>query len=161
MIEIGITVPRKTVSDITERFATATKEMSGALVTATNRSTASYRGTARNLVRVRTAALVNSITVTKAIAKGRTVTGSTEATALYARYQEEGTGIYGPFKRSITPKNKDYMQFKINGHWVRTKRVKGVKPGRYMLGSFTQNTPDTFRRFAFEVGKVIARIFGD
>ena len=50
----------------------------------------------------------------------------------YANYVEFGTGIFGPKGTPIVPKNKNYLAFKINGKWIRTKSVKGQKPNPFV-----------------------------
>ncbi|MGE7672977.1 hypothetical protein ACQKMV_05235 [Lysinibacillus sp. NPDC094403] len=42
-------------------------------------------------------------------------------------YHELGTGIYGPNKRPITPKNKKALRFEIGGKTIFVKSVKGIK----------------------------------
>lgn len=42
-------------------------------------------------------------------------------------YHELGTGIYGPNKRPITPKNKKALRFEIGGKTIFVKTVKGIK----------------------------------
>lgn len=50
----------------------------------------------------------------------------------YAKYVEFGTGIYGPNKAPITPKNGKFLAFKSKGSWVFTKSVKGSKPNPFV-----------------------------
>lgn len=62
----------------------------------------------------------------------------------YAKFLHDGTGIYGPKKRPITPKKADYLQFKLpNGQWVRTKSVKGVKPMKWLTKEWQKERPRT------------------
>lgn len=42
-------------------------------------------------------------------------------------YHELGTGIYGPNKRPITPKNKKALKFQIGGKTIFVKSIKGMK----------------------------------
>ncbi|KOS64629.1 hypothetical protein FJQ98_14120 [Lysinibacillus agricola] len=42
-------------------------------------------------------------------------------------YHELGTGIYGPKKQPIVPKNKKALKFEIGGKTIVVKSVKGIK----------------------------------
>lgn len=44
----------------------------------------------------------------------------------YARWQEEGTGIYGPRKNPITSKNGKLLVWKSGSKWHYARSVKGV-----------------------------------
>lgn len=59
---------------------------------------------------------------------GRFVAGS----RLYPLYVHEGTGIYGPLKRAITPKRAKFMVFVGRTGLVKTKSVRGQRPQPYM-----------------------------
>lgn len=51
----------------------------------------------------------------------------------YAKWQDEGTGIYGPNRAPIRPKNAKTLRFKNKaGKWVFARQVKGVKPKNFM-----------------------------
>lgn len=50
----------------------------------------------------------------------------------YAKYVNFGTGIYGPKKAPITPKNAKFLAFRYKGNWVFTKSVKGSKPNPFV-----------------------------
>ena len=52
--------------------------------------------------------------------------------AAYALYVHEGTGIYGPKKRKIVPKNAKALRFKAGGRVIYRRSVKGQKPNRYL-----------------------------
>lgn len=47
-----------------------------------------------------------------------------------ATYVVEGTGLFGPFHRVITPRAGNFMVFKYKGRWVITDQVKGQEPQR-------------------------------
>lgn len=54
----------------------------------------------------------------------------------YAKYQEEGTGIYGPNHAPIYPKTKKYLAWQNkNGQWFRARSVKGVKPRLFLFNA--------------------------
>lgn len=41
-------------------------------------------------------------------------------------YMEEGTGIYGPKRKPITPKNANFLRFTIGGREIFVKSTKGM-----------------------------------
>lgn len=59
----------------------------------------------------------------------------------YARYQEEGTGLYGPRKQPITPKSGKFLVFTVGGKKIFAKSVRGVRPKRYFRGAKEEATP--------------------
>lgn len=51
----------------------------------------------------------------------------------YAKYQEFGTGIYGPKKQMITPKRGRFLVFKGGtGKMIFARQVRGSKPHHFM-----------------------------
>ena len=66
----------------------------------------------------------------------------------YARWLQDGTGVYGTRGSPITSTDKKALKFKIGGKVVYAKSVKGV-PKRPYLYFDEQNT------------RAVARIFGD
>lgn len=63
----------------------------------------------------------------------------------YAIYVHEGTGIYGKYRRPITPKNKKALAFTINGRKVFARSVKGQKANPFMQRSFDSVRPEVNR----------------
>lgn len=53
--------------------------------------------------------------------------------AEYAKFLDEGTGIYGPKKKLIVPTNKKALKFKIGGTTIFVKSIKGIKPLHMIL----------------------------
>ena len=49
------------------------------------------------------------------------------ATAGYASWVHDGTGIYGPLKQPIVPVNKKVLAFSIGGKQIFARSVKGMK----------------------------------
>lgn len=85
--------------------------------------------------------------------KGPTVTGMNVEARVgtnveYARYQEEGTGIYGPNKTPIRPKTVRRLAWKKGGQWFFAKEVRGVKPKRF----FKQAREDAVPVFTENIG---------
>ncbi len=54
----------------------------------------------------------------------------------YALYLEYGTGIYGPLKRPITPKEAKALKFSIGNKTVFAKSVKGMTPQPFIRPVF-------------------------
>jgi hypothetical protein len=63
----------------------------------------------------RTGTLGRSITVSKPAWSGKSVQVEVGTNLHYARYVEEGTGIYGPNKRKITPKTAKALAWRSMG----------------------------------------------
>jgi len=57
----------------------------------------------------------------------------------YAIYLEYGTGIYGPLKRPITPKEAKALKFKIGGKTIFAKSIKGMTPQPFIRPVFHQD----------------------
>ena len=53
-------------------------------------------------------------------------------------FQEFGTGVYGPKKTRIVPKNAKVLHFEINGKEVFAKSVKGSPPQPFMRPSIIE-----------------------
>jgi Bacteriophage protein of unknown function (DUF646). len=72
-------------------------------------------------------------------------------TMRYGTYLEIGTGLYGPKKRKIGPKNKKALRFPIGGgQYVIARSVKGMRP-RPVIKPTAQRHIDTLRRAVREV----------
>jgi len=81
---------------------------------------------AKEEVPVATSNLLRSITSTVSPDGTR---GEIRATAPYAKFVHEGTGLYGPFKRLIRPTTKKALFWPGAAHPV--KSVKGMKPNPF------------------------------
>jgi Bacteriophage HK97-gp10, putative tail-component len=57
---------------------------------------------------------------------------------VYARFQNDGTGIYGPAGRPITPRKSRVLVFDVSGRTVFARSVRGVKGRRYIEKSINQ-----------------------
>ena len=60
------------------------------------------------------------------------------SSAKYAKFVNDGTGIYGPRGKLITPKTKKALAFEYKGAMVVVKSVKGIKPRRYVEKSINE-----------------------
>lgn len=47
-------------------------------------------------------------------------------------WADQGTGVYGPFGKPIKPRSSEFLQFKIDGRFVRAKVVEGQKPQHFI-----------------------------
>jgi hypothetical protein len=67
-------------------------------------------------------------------------------TMRYGGYLETGTGIYGPKKRPITPKQKRMLRFPVaGGQYVVARSVKGMRPQPIIKPTAERHIP-TLRR---------------
>ena len=57
----------------------------------------------------------------------------------YSIYLEYGTGIFGPKRRPITPKEAKALKFSIGGKTVFAKSVKGMTPQPFIRPTFHQH----------------------
>lgn len=74
--------------------------------------------------------------------------------AVYASWVNDGTGLYGPMKRKITPKNASALKFTYQGQTVFAKSVKGQRGQKFVEKSIaaTESKLDSlFIRAATEV----------
>ena len=65
----------------------------------------------------------------------------------YGVYIEEGTGIYGPMHRPITPKVKKVLVFRINGKKIVTKSIKGMRARPFFGPAIDQAAPYIQQQF--------------
>jgi len=89
--------------------------------------------TAQNNASRRTGNLADSITNEGAVLAGDNVRAHVVVEAEYGRYQDEGTGIYGPEGQVITPKHGNVLVFDwpAAGGIVFATYVRGSEPTRF------------------------------
>ena len=59
--------------------------------------------------------------------------------AQYAKYVNDGTGLYGPYKTPIYSKHIGHpMAFQVGGKMVYTKMIKGIKPRKFVEKSMEE-----------------------
>lgn len=124
--------PERTV----EAFSQALRERETALrripERAVRRATFELLKRVQDLVPKRTRTLVRSITALVERIGGDVVEGRVGSHMEYARYIEEGTGIYGPKGKAITivPRNREALAWKGPGGIIVRKRavIQGIKP---------------------------------
>lgn len=86
------------------------------------------------------------------------VEASVGTNVAYARYQEEGTGLYGPNKRPITPQNGKFLVFTVGGKKVFAKSVKGVRPKWYFRGARDESKPFFTERMRGALARIVTHL---
>lgn len=73
-------------------------------------------------------------------------TRTIKSSANYAEYVNRGTGLYGPFKQKIYPKNGKYLSFIYKGKRIAVPWTRGMKPRRFVEKSIesTERRIDEF-----------------
>ncbi len=95
----------------------------------------------RNLLR---AVMMEIEAINRRITRARV--GVDVGRARYGLYLELGTGIYGPLKEPIRPKNGEWLHFRTpDGSWIKTRSVKGVPPQRFFGEAVEEFIPHYFR----------------
>lgn len=131
---------------------------SGPVVQHIDDITQAVRNEAVRNVKRDTGALAASIEPTVNV-YGRLVVGRVGSPLHYARYIHEGTGIYGPKKKPITPVYAKALRFKPGrmigplpaggagtspeqrGGWIFARSVKGVPPHPFLVEAFERTCP--------------------
>lgn len=89
---------------------------------------------------VKTSNLVNSIT---SYISDKGLSATIKATAPYAKFVHDGTGLYGPLKKEIviTAKNKKALFWPGARHPVKSVRQKGMKPRPFFQLAINEINP--------------------
>jgi HK97 gp10 family phage protein len=96
--------------------------------------TAAVAAAAQRLAPVRTGTLRNSITAT--VIRNFEPKGVVEATAPYALFVHNGTGIYGPRGRPIVPVRARVLAFPgRDGRMVFARSVRGQRPQPFLTNA--------------------------
>lgn len=75
----------------------------------------------------------------------------------YAIPLHDGSGLYGKYKRVITPKVAEFLVFKIGNSWIKTKSVKGVKPMKWFTNTWTKK--ENIAKLVRELLKASDKVF--
>jgi hypothetical protein len=89
--------------------------------------------------RVDTGRLRASIT-TQVVESGGQLRVTVGTNVRYARWVHDGTGLYGPNHRYITPKRRRRMKFKTKtsgGRYVYARRVQGMRPNPFLVSALS------------------------
>jgi hypothetical protein len=83
--------------------------------------------------RIDTGRLINSIFVVPVRYRG-TFGSRVGTNVTYAMFVHDGTGIYGPRKRLITPTRKKFLRFRPKGSatYVYARKVRGMRPNPFL-----------------------------
>lgn len=96
---------------------------------------------AKQNVGVDTGRLRSSIQHTVEV-RGTKVVGRVGSLVDYARYHHDGTGIYGPAGRPITPRNGQFLVFPgKGGGMVFAKQVQGSRPNPFLVLALEEVVP--------------------
>lgn len=95
---------------------------------------------AKRKVGVDTGRLKGSIRFTLQIENGRVV-GTIGTVVQYGVYHHEGTGIYGPKRRPITPVTAKVLAFPGKGGMVYRASVKGARPNPFLVDALRDAVP--------------------
>lgn len=138
----------KNLAELQTRFKQAPDLTAKHLIVAGNKSLVSLQGSAKQLAPIDQGPLRAGIQVTPMRRTGSVIAGSVNATRAYSIFQEAGTGIYGPRKAPIRPKNGKFLVFKgRDGKTIFARQVKGSRPRWFMKGSVEQNQSKIDRYF--------------
>ena len=127
----------------------------------------------------RTGTYSRSITNDKGVRVGNMIRGSVGTRLFYARYLEEGTGLYGPLHRWIVPVRAKALRFPQPGNpgftlagrqrkgragamakWVYAKRVRGIMPRRYARDAAMIAEPKAVKLFEAAGRRAAERLAG-
>lgn len=112
---------------------------------------------AKSFSPVKTGTLARSISSVVAPLSG-SVKGYVSASASYARYVEEGTGLFGPQHQLIKPKNAKSLAWKGSGGMVFAKSSKGMKPRKFMRMAYYYTRQRVETRFKEAIASAIEQI---
>jgi len=86
--------------------------------------------------------IILSLPITSVKTRGLSIMygkGSIEVSVLLGRRKDkiirwvnDGTGIYGPYRKMIYPKKSEKLVFQIDGEWIATEKVKGQKGKKFI-----------------------------
>ncbi len=98
-------------------------------------------GEARDEAPVVTGNLRHSIT-SRVSGIGFRTHGEVRATAPYAQYVHQGTGLFGPHHRKIVPREKKALRFVAGGQILFRRSVRGQRPNPFMDRALETVSPD-------------------
>lgn len=91
----------------------------------------------------RTSNLVNSIT-SSSRGQGFDTEGTVKATAHYALFVEQGTGVFGPKGKPIFPKNAKALRWMAGGKAMFAKSILGMPARPFLKPAFDEEGPKLF-----------------
>jgi HK97 gp10 family phage protein len=138
MIAVNVKVP--------PGLSLAQKIVSDEITSAMKDSTLLVEGKAKANVPKITSNLARTIN-SAVVPLGAEVKGIVSASANYARFVEEGTGLFGPKKELIRPKTKKFMKWNGSNGPVFARTTKGQHPKHFMRDAFNSSKPLIEARF--------------
>lgn len=106
---------------------------------------------------VRTGTLGRSITAGEVVEEPGRAYIEVGTNLHYAPYVEYGTGIYGPERRPITPKQAKFLAWKdASGQWIRARSVRGMQPWHFMEQAF--KSPESIAYLKARMEQMLARV---
>lgn len=148
------------LDSLQQRFAKAPGVTQAKLRTATHKSLVKLQGTAKQLAPVDRGTLSSSILIQPLRVSKSAVEGEVSTELDYARYMEEGTGIYGPKGTPIRPRTKKVLAWKTDGTWHFARQVRGARPRWYMRGSVERNQAAIDGYYATAANEIAAYLAG-
>lgn len=142
--------------ELARAFRQAPTITEGALKRAIGNTAYRVEGQAKQNAPVDQGILRGSINTDGSHKRGNDVYASVGTNVEYAKAQEEGTGIYGPRKTPIRPKNGKLLAWKRNGKWHFARQVRGVRPKRF----FRRARDDSRGYFADQMRGALSAIVG-
>lgn len=104
-----------------------------------------------------TGTLARSITST-VVPLGGTTKGIVSASASYAEFVEEGTGLFGPKKQLIKPKDKKALAWNGPNGMIFAKSTKGMKPKYYMKKAYDSKKQAVEARFNQAIANAVKEL---
>lgn len=123
MIKINAVVPKS--------LSLASEIVAAEILSAMKDSTLLVEGEAKADAGFVTGNLARSIN-SAVVPLGGDVKGIVSASASYASFVNDGTGLFGPKHELITPKNKKAMRWKGSGGFIFAKSTKGQHAKKFM-----------------------------
>lgn len=120
--------------ELGKRFQNAPKAVEAGSKAMLDTATLMVQGKAKEL------APVDKSTLRKSILREVTADfGKVGSNIPYAKYQEFGTGVYGPKGSPIVPKRAKFLAWQSKGgQWIRARSVAGVKPRHFLQGGLDE-----------------------
>jgi HK97 gp10 family phage protein len=150
-----ITIEAPNLKELQEDFKKVGEEAPQRLKFGLSQFLSMVADTARTTCPVKTGHLQSSITHEITKATKTEVEGRVGSNVLYAPYVELGTGVYGPSKTPIRPKNKKVLawvstgarpttaagwkQAQLENRAVFAREVRGMRPKPFLLPAFINN----------------------
>lgn len=154
---MSYTLSAKVIGDkeLKEAFSKAPKQVAKYMGDAIHKTAYETQGNAVRKAPHDHGQLQQSISVKGPVMTADNIFATVSTDLKYGRYQEEGTGIYGPKGTPIRPKNGKVLAWKKNGKWIFAREVSGVKPKWYMKQAREEARPLLTNHMQDALGKIL------